>query len=89
MDFIFATAAPSPAYDLSTYCRFKRRPSGTGAPLNMQDNLPQQIRDKEPYEAAIEDLRRSFDKVMEKLDRIEAKVDLLNNAIELPEQDSR
>lgn len=67
------------------HSRFTRRAKAANAPCDMQATPTQQLHVNEPYEIAIEALRRSFDRVMKKLDRIEAKVDLLVNAIKLPE----
>lgn len=67
------------------HSRFTRRTKAANAPLNKQATPTLQLHVNEPYESAIEALHRSFDRVMKKLDRIEAKVDLLGNAIKLPE----
>jgi hypothetical protein len=79
MDCTSPTAAHN-AFDMTfapPHRRFKRRVKPAKAPLALQATLAQQVPVKEPYEVAIETLQRSFDGVIVKLDRIEAKVDML------------
>lgn len=77
---------------LSTFVRpicYFKQPTRASKSQNAQQNQPlQQPHLKEPYEIALEALQRSLDHVMEKLDRIEAKLELLTDTNKLPAQDS-